>query len=119
MQVFTRIQQNSYIISLNGILDGESAAVVQEALQNAFKHNPKEILIDCEALEEISPKSLKMFLAIIRKFQQEQVRFILISVSQQLNNLFVLLGLSCFIKRVNSSSLIASDEACDIYLQQL
>ena len=59
MEILTHVQQNSYIIELNGTLNSNNAHVVKYALAEALQLKPKEVMVDCENLDEISPRSLK------------------------------------------------------------
>ena len=119
MQILTHVQQNSYIIELSGTLDSNNAYSVKSALTEALQYNPKEIMVDCEGLEEISPRSLKYLRNTIRGLQQNHIGVVLISVNDQLNNLFTCLGVNAFTQKVNSTSLIACSNHCDIYFRRL
>ncbi|MFC5271748.1 STAS domain-containing protein [Adhaeribacter terreus] len=119
MQILTQIQQNSYIVALNGSLNAETTATVQEVLLDALEFNPKEVMVDCEALEEVSPKSLKSFISTVRKLQRNKIDFVLISVNEQLHHLFSCAGVSTFTNNISSTSLIADNGQCDIYFRKL
>ena len=119
MQILTHVQQNSYIIELSGTLDSNNAYSVKNALNEALQFNPKEVLVDCEGLEEISPRSLKYLRNTVRSLQQNQIGVVLISVNNHLNDVFNCLGLNVFTRRVNSTSLIACSDHCDIYFRKL
>src|SRR3954468_20562301 len=119
MRILTHIQQNSYIIALSGSLDTDNASTVKSAMLEALEYQPKEVMVDCEDLEEISQKSLRSFISTIRNLQRNHVGIVLISVNQKLNNIFSMLGLDEFTNRISSSSLIATDEQYDIYFREI
>lgn len=119
MQINTQLQQNSYIVALNGNLNAENAATVQEALLEALQYQPKEVMVDCEALIEVSPKSLKAFISTIRRLQRNQINLVLISVNERLHDLFSCVGVNSFTNDVVSSCLIADKGPCDIYFRKL
>ncbi len=119
MQIYTQIQQNSYVIALSGTLDNENAATVQNALLNAVKYQPKEVMVDCEELEEVSPKSLKKFISTVRSLQRQEINFVLIGVDQRLHNLFSCVGIDALTNQVTSSSLISGNGPSDIYFRKL
>src|SRR5690349_7201844 len=119
MQILTHVQQNSYIIELSGTLDSNNAHSLKDAFIDALIHNPKEVMVDCEGLEEISPRSLKYLRNTIRGLQENQIGVVLISVNNHLNNLFTCLGVNDFTRRVNSTSLISCSDHCDIYFRKL
>ena len=119
MEILTHVQQNSYIIELNGVLDNKNAYMVKHALTDALEHNPKEVMVDCEYLEAISPRSLKYLRNTARTLQQKQIGLVLISVNNHLNEVFTCMGMNNLIRRVSSSSLISSDDQTDIYLRKI
>ena len=118
MQIYTQLQQNSYIIALNGELNAESAGTVQDAMLKALQYNPKEIMVDCEALEEVSPKSLKSFISTVRSLQSNQIDLVLISVNQRLHKLFACAGVDSLTNQVTSSRLISDNGPTDIYFRR-
>lgn len=119
MQILTHVQQNSYIIELTGTLDSNNAYSVKNALNSALQYRPKEVMVDCEGLQEISPRSLKYLRNTIRGLQRNQIGVVLISVNNQVNNLFTCLGINDFTREVNSTSLISCSDHCDIYFRKL
>ena len=119
MQILTQVQKNSYVIALNGSLNAKNTGLVQNALLEALEYSPKEIMVDCEALTEVAPNSLKPFITTIRNLQRNRVGVLLIGVNQQLNNLFTDLGMDAFTRQVTSSSLISDNTAYDFYFQDL
>lgn len=119
MQILTHVQKNSYIIELNGVLDNKNAYMVKHALTDALQHNPKEVMVDCEFLDAISPRSLKYLRNTARTLQQKQIGLVLISVNSHLNEVFTCMGMKNLIRQVSSSSLISCDEHSDIYLQKI
>ena len=119
MQILTHVQQNSYIIELTGILDSNNAYSLKNAFNDALQYKPKEVMVDCERLEEISPRSLKYLRNTIRGLQENQIGVVLISVNNQLNDMFACLGIKDFTRQVNSTSLIACSDHCDIYFRKL
>jgi anti-anti-sigma factor len=119
MQILTQLQQNSYIVALNGSLNVENTANVQEVLLDALQSRPKEVMVDCEALEAVSPESLKSFISTVRILQRNEIDFVLISVNEQLHHLFSCAGVSTFTKNISSTSLIAENGQFDIYFRKL
>jgi anti-anti-sigma factor len=119
MQILTHIQQNSYIIALSGTLDDKHTLSVQKALHDALKFKPKEVMVDCEELENISAESMKAFISTIRNLQKNQVGLVLISVNERINKLFTGLGLDTFMNEIVSTSLISSSEHSDIYFRTI
>ncbi|HSI91467.1 MAG TPA: STAS domain-containing protein [Adhaeribacter sp.] len=119
MQILTHVQQNSYIIALNGTLDNEHVPTVQNALINALQYHPKEVMVDCEELEEVTPTSLRRFISTVRSLQRNKIRFVLIGVDHRLHHLFNCLGVNAFTNHVASSSLIGNDRQCDIYFREI
>ena len=119
MQILTHVQQNSYIIELTGTLDSNNAYSLKNAFNDALQYKPKEVMVDCERLEEISPRSLKYLRNTIRRLQENQIGVVLISVNNQLNDMFACLGIKDFTRQVNSTSLIACSDHCDIYFRKL
>ena len=119
MQIFTRHQKNSYIVALNGKLDKENAVTVQDILLEALLLDTKEVMVDCEGLEDVSPGSLKSFVSTIRNLQQNRIGVVLIGVSQALNELFSVIGLNDFTRRLPSSVLISDDSLVDLYFCEL
>ncbi|MBK0403766.1 STAS domain-containing protein [Adhaeribacter sp. BT258] len=119
MQIHTQIQQNSYIVALNGSINAETTITVQEVLLEALQYKPKEVMVDCEALQEVSPKSLKSFISTVRSLQRNKIDFVLISVNEQLHHLFACAGVNTFTNSISSTSLIADNGQCDIYFRKL
>ena len=119
MQILTHVQQNSYIIELSGVLDSENACNVKDALKEAAQFNPKEVMVDCEGLQEITPRSLKYLRNTVRNLQEKQIGFVLISVNNRLDEVFTCLGLNAFTRKISSSSLIASSDCCDMYFRKI
>lgn len=119
MQILTHVQQNSYIIELNGVLDNKNAYTVKHALTEALEHNPKEVMVDCEGLESITPRSLKYLRNTARNLQKKQIGLVLISVNNRLNDVFTCMGMHNLIRQVSSSSLISGTNQSDIYLRRI
>ncbi len=119
MQILTHVQQNSYIIELKGNLDSNNAFWVKDALTEALLYQPKEVMVDCERLEEISPRSLKCLRNTVRNLQQNQIGLVLISVNNRLNNVFTCMGMGNLIRQVSSSSLISGNDHSDIYFRKV
>ena len=119
MQILTHVQKNSYIIELNGVLDKKNAYTVKNALAEALQHNPKEVMVDCEGLQEISPRSLKYLRNTARNLQQNHIGLVLISVNHRLNDVFNCMGMHSLIRQVTSSSLIAPQNQSDIYFRKI
>jgi len=119
MQIFTQIQQNSFIVALDGNLNAENTSTVQEVLLEALEHKPREVMVDCEALEEVSPKVLKSFISTVRSLQRNNIDFVLISVSDRLQDLFTCEGVCTFTNSLSATSLIADKGACDIYFRKI
>lgn len=119
MEILTHVQQNSYIIELNGTLTSHNAHVVKYALTEALQFRPKEVMVDCENLEEISPRSLKYLRNTVRNLQQNQIGLVLISVNNRLNDVFNCLGLQNVTRHIASTSLIAGSDHCDIYFRRI
>src|SRR5690606_11778718 len=113
------VQQNSYIIELSGTLDSNNAYSVKNALNEALQFKPKEVMVDCEGLEEISPRSLKFLRNTVRSLQNNQIGVVLISVNNHLNDVFTCLGVNAYTRQINSTSLIACPGNCDIYFRKL
>ena len=119
MEILTHVQQNSYIIELNGTLNSNNAHVVKYALAEALQLKPKEVMVDCENLDEISPRSLKYLRNTVRILQQNQIGLVLISVNNRLNEVFNCLGLQNVTRHITSTSLISSSDHCDIYFRKI
>lgn len=119
MQILTHVQQNSYIVALNGRVNSGNVSRVQNALISALEYNPKDVVVDCEELEEISPSSIWRFASTVRNLQRNKVRFTLIGVNSRLHHLFNCLGINDFTNNVTSSSLIGNESQCDIYFRDL
>jgi anti-anti-sigma factor len=119
MQILTHVQQNSYIIALSGTLDVEATPSVQNAMLEALQYGPKDVMVDCEELEGITPNSLKSFISTIRNLQRNQVGLVLLGVNEGVNKLFSGIGADSFMKQVTSSSLISSENQYDIYFQKI
>src|SRR5688572_4561363 len=119
MQILTHVQQNSYIIALSGSLDVEDTPTLQSAFLNALKYNPKEVMVDCEELEGISPRSLKSLISTVRSLQHNHIGVVLMSVNEKLNSLFSGVGADVFMNPIASTSIIGGGEQCDIYFRKI
>jgi anti-anti-sigma factor len=119
MQIYTQLQQNSYIVALNGSIDTGNVTNVQEVLLDAIQIKPKEVMVDCEALQDISPKSLKSFISTVRNLQRNKIDFVLISVNEKIHNLFSCEGVISYTNNISSTSLIADKGQTDIYIKKL
>lgn len=119
MQIFTQVQKNSYVVALSGRLDSDNAASVQDALLHALLYDTKEVLVDCEGLEDVTPKSLKSFISTIRNLQRNKIGVMLIGVNQRLNELFSVVGLNMFTRQIASSSLISDESQFDFYFCEI
>lgn len=119
MQIYTQIQQNSYVVALSGSINPENVTVVQDVLLEALELKPKEVMVDCEELEDISPKSLKSFISTVRSLQRNKIDFMLISVNEKLHNTFSSEGVTSYTYNINSTSLIADKGQCDILIKKL
>ncbi|BDD11024.1 anti-sigma factor antagonist [Fulvitalea axinellae] len=80
-------------LKIFGEVDASSSIYLDKAIQQALDNNHKKIMADLSGLEYISSAGLGVFMSYIEDFKNESVEFVIFGVSENVKNVFGILGL--------------------------
>lgn len=93
MKINYEYQDGLLKLSIHGDLDANSAIKMDNVIKKAFNNQQYKILIDCKALQYISSAGLGVFISYLEDFTDKQGAFIFFDMTEQVYNVFELLGL--------------------------
>lgn len=86
------------ILVLEGELDASNSVLMDEAIFKLIEEGSKSILIDGRKLEYISSAGLGVFMSYLEDFEEKNVNFKIFGLSDQVFEVFKILGLDQLIK---------------------
>jgi anti-sigma B factor antagonist len=93
MQLSTRIDTDSCIISLEGDLDASSSILVDKLLEDILNRDQKFILVNFTLLTYISAAGIGAFIYHIRRMKEQDKIIVFYSMSPSIRNIFSVTGL--------------------------
>ena len=93
MQISSVLEDESYVISIDGDVDASSSIKLDEAINKAIQEGQQQILIDCVNLNYISSAGLGVFMSYIEELKAKNIRMVLFGLSEKVENVFKVLGL--------------------------
>lgn len=93
MHISSVLEENHYIITINGDVDASSSIHLDEAMSEAIKGGHSKILVDCSALNYISSAGLGVFMSYIEELKTKNIQMVLFGLSEKVENVFKVLGL--------------------------
>lgn len=93
MHISSVLEDNHYIITINGDVDASSSIHLDEAMSEAIKGAYSKILVDCSALNYISSAGLGVFMSYIEELKAKNIQMVLFGLSEKVENVFKVLGL--------------------------
>ena len=90
----TTIEEKDDIIlaTLDGEMDTAAALEAENVLSPLYKSNGKDVVIDCEKLEYIASRGLRILLNILKGAKLSGSRVVLRHVNEDIKNVFSLTG---------------------------
>lgn len=104
MNLYTKKEQNTFIIALEGDLDASSCIDLDNVLAEAVAKPEKVILVNCEKLNYISSAGLGVFMSHLSDIEDKNIFFALYAMSEKVENVFEILGLQELIKTYPSQT---------------
>jgi anti-sigma B factor antagonist len=86
-------EEDWVVIRVIGEVDASSSIKLDQELSDVIENNHKKILVDCEKLEYISSAGLGVFMSYIQVLEKKEIKFVLYSLSDKVQNVFEILGL--------------------------
>jgi len=102
IEITSRIEDNAYIIIIDGDVDASSSIHLDKAITSAIEQEHKNILIDCTKLNYISSAGLGVFMSYIQDFETKQINLVIFGLSEKVINVFEILGLDQLLQIVES-----------------
>jgi anti-sigma B factor antagonist len=102
MQLYTRMDQESCVISLDGELDAASSIVVDKALETVMQREQKYILVNFTLLTYISAAGIGAFIYHQKRIKDRKKVLVCYNMSASIHNIFTLTGLHEIIPIVDS-----------------
>jgi anti-sigma B factor antagonist len=102
MQVQHTNENEYHIIAIKGDVDASSSIILDNALEKAINENQPKILIDCTELNYISSPGIGVFTSRLDDCENVNIKLVLFSMSEKVQNVFRILGLDQLIKIVST-----------------
>lgn len=93
MQISSVLEDEHYLITIDGDVDASSSIRLDEAISEAVQDGQQQILIDCVNLNYISSAGLGVFMSYIEELKAKNIRMVLFGLSDKVENVFKVLGL--------------------------
>ena len=93
MQISSVLEDEHYLIIIDGDVDASSSIKLDEAISEAIQDGQQQILIDCVNLNYISSAGLGVFMSYIEELKAKNIRMVLFGLSDKVENVFKVLGL--------------------------
>ena len=93
MQITSVLEEDHYIIKVNGDVDASSSIHLDEAMTEAINAGHSKILVDCNELNYISSAGLGVFMSYIEELKDKNIQMVLFGLSEKVENVFKVLGL--------------------------
>ncbi len=93
MQISSVLEDDNYVIAIDGDVDASSSIMLDEAISKAIEKGQQQILIDCVDLNYISSAGLGVFMSYIEELKVRNTRMVLFGLSEKVENVFKVLGL--------------------------
>lgn len=93
MHISSVLEDDHFIITINGDVDASSSIHLDEAMSEAISAEHPKILIDCSALNYISSAGLGVFMSYIEELKAKNIQMVLFGLSEKVENVFKVLGL--------------------------
>ena len=77
-----------YIVELEGLLDTETAPLLQEELNEIIDEKTKAVLIDMKGVTYISSSGIGVIIGVKKKLKQKQANFAMIDLQPQIEKVF-------------------------------
>lgn len=93
MEISSVLEEENYVIAINGDVDASSSILLDEAIGKAVEEGQQHLLIDCLDLTYISSAGLGVFMSYIEELKTKNIRMVLFGLSDKVENVFKVLGL--------------------------
>jgi len=93
MQITSVLEEDHYIIQVNGDVDASSSIHLDEAMNEAIGAGHQKIMVDCSQLNYISSAGLGVFMSYIEELKDKGIQMVLFGLSEKVENVFKVLGL--------------------------
>lgn len=93
MKIVIEEEPQAYILRLSGELDASTCLELDREIEMAMCRPIENLWIDCQDLKYISSAGLGVLISHLGTFESRQVNLVLYGMSDQIKNVFELLGL--------------------------
>ena len=93
MHISSVLEEDHYIITIDGDIDASSSIHLDEAMNEALQGGHSKILIDCSKLSYISSAGLGVFMSYLEELKTRNIQMVLYGLSEKVENVFKVLGL--------------------------
>ncbi|GAA4302786.1 STAS domain-containing protein [Nibribacter koreensis] len=93
MKIEIEQEQQAYILRLEGEMDASTCLEVDRAIEDALIRPISQLWIDCQKLQYISSAGLGVFISHLGTLDSLHIPMVLYGMSDQVRNVFELLGL--------------------------
>jgi anti-sigma B factor antagonist len=97
LTTYLDLEKSCYHICLNGELDACSCLLLDEAMDKAIRQKPRQIQIDCQALQYISSAGLGVFVTYMGSLSSKNISLVLHHLNSSVKNTFDVTRLPGFI----------------------
>lgn len=104
IDISNEVDNDYYVIKINGDVDASSSIFLDEAIDKAVKHGHKRIIVDGQGLNYISSAGLGVFMSRIQDFETNNINMVIFGLKEKVQNVFQILGLDQLIKIVETRS---------------
>ena len=92
MNIDIKEQNGGMVATFEGRLDTPAAVKVQQEMAPLMENADKEILLDCEKLENISSSGLRLFLSLRKETAAKGGKVIIENINEDVKKVFMMTG---------------------------
>lgn len=92
MNTTIKVEDDKYVVSFEGRLDTAAAPTAEKDLQTVTGGDPRDIILDCSALEYISSSGLRLFLSLLKTNKAKGKGVIIRQMNEEIRKVFAMTG---------------------------
>ncbi len=102
MKIVVEEEPQAYILRLSGELDASTCLEVDREIEIALSKPIEQLWVDCKGLKYISSAGLGVLISHLGNLETRQINLVLYGMTDQIRNVFELLGLHVLMTIVTS-----------------
>ena len=92
MNTTIKLEDDKYVVSFEGRLDTAAAPTAEKDLQAVTGGEPRDVILDCSALEYISSSGLRLFLSLLKTNKAKGKSVTIRQMNEEIRKVFAMTG---------------------------